>query len=56
MLQVLWWQLRQSSISLFSPGALHLKSVCGLHFMEAVAEEAGAKAGQSLLVWIRWTR
>ncbi len=53
LLQVVWQQLCQSSISLFSPGVPHLKSVCALHFM-AVAEEVAAREGPCLQVLIRW--
>ena len=55
LLQVVWRQLRQSSISLFSPGVLHFKSVCVPLFI-AVAEEVAAEEGPCLPVWIRWIR
>ena len=55
MLQVVQRQLCQSSIILFSLGALHLKSACVLHFM-AVAEGVAAKEGPCLLAWIQWIR
>ena len=55
VLQVVWRQLRQCRISLFSLCAPHLKPVCVRRFT-GVAEEVAAREGPCLQVLIQWIR